>query len=112
MKQFLLLILIFSLSMSICFAGNAVKLKSTGEIVYRQVPDFEEGKGIISAAGICGYDQNELEEITLESSEFNKISNDKIKAEKDKIKAAKDSIKQKLSFSDKDLKDLREALRD
>jgi len=42
----------------------------TGDYVYREVPDFEDGKGIINAVSMFGYDPADLEEIVITIAEW------------------------------------------
>ena len=49
-----------------------VKRKSTGEIIYRQSPDFESGFGIKNATIIAGIPENDLEEVEVTQIEWDK----------------------------------------
>lgn len=48
---------------------KAVKQLSTGRIVYRQSPEFEPGKGILSAKA-TGFPEADLEEISITQVEW------------------------------------------
>ena len=49
---------------------KVVRVKTTGETVYRQEPDFEPGLGIKNACVLFGLKKKELEEIELTREEY------------------------------------------
>ena len=118
MKNIPLVILIFMMSLSNCFAGN--------KVFYDPI----SGKEIIDVSGNKTKEQikkefnlTQVEEVTLGKDEGHRIKNGTIekyghKAENDAIKAQKeanrqekeDSIKQKLGLTNKEFQDLKEAL--
>jgi len=49
---------------------RVVKQISTGKLVYRESPDFEDGYGIINAHLMFGYEIDDLQEITVTVSQW------------------------------------------
>ena len=49
---------------------KVVKLKLGGVIIHREIPDFEEGKGIKNASKRKGIDENDLEEVDISQTEW------------------------------------------
>jgi hypothetical protein len=49
---------------------KVVKQISTGNIIHREIPDFETGKGIINASFITGISQSDLEEVEITQTEW------------------------------------------
>ena len=49
---------------------KVVRHKITGRLVYREIPDFEEGKGIINAILFGFGSKSELEEIEVTPEEW------------------------------------------
>lgn len=45
-----------------------------GNIVYRQIPDFDEGKGIINAVILHGLNSSELFEVEITQEEWDQAS--------------------------------------
>lgn len=58
---------------------KAVILKSTSKVVYRQEPEFEEGKGILNAKALYGYSEEELIEVEVSQDVIDSIENNKTK---------------------------------
>src|SRR3990167_5016654 len=91
MRKFIVFIMLLTFPVIPCFAdGNVVRVKPTGEIIYRQVPDFEGGNGIKNALiHHKEYKTEDLEEVKLSKSDFNSD----IQKEIDKKKAKEDAKK-------------------
>jgi hypothetical protein len=66
--------------------------KGTGEIVYIQSPDFEDGKGIENACKLRGFSPDELEEVNLSQEEIDE-SRKKEKDRKANLRNAIQAIK-------------------
>ena len=73
---------------------KVVRVIATGETVYRQEPDFEQGLGIKNACILHGFKKKELEEVELTQEEYDaelevefqeKEKEKKIKEEMDSI---------------------------
>ena len=78
---------------------KVVKQKSTGEIVYRQSPDFEKGLGIINASIFNQISADDLEEVEITQQEWDdvqKISQDKAERDKKIDKEMRDLAEQSL----------------
>lgn len=52
-------------------AGNIVRVKATQEIVYRQIPSFEDGKGIANVLiRKANYTEAQLEEALINEADL------------------------------------------
>lgn len=105
-----LIIMIFMFTIDAFAEGNVVRVKATGETIYRQKPNFEDGKGIKSALVLTKgkYTEDELEELLLTEVEFMadvQIEINKMKAEEDAKNAKWADI---LGITKKQAKELRE----
>lgn len=93
-------ILIISIFLSLCFVSYAenikvVKNKSTNEIILRQIPNFEDGKGIKLVVSRHGGKTEDYEEVTMSQEEWdNQIK--QIKDKDEKKKKDKDTAIEKL----------------
>lgn len=89
--KILCLILVLVLVTSFAFAeGNVVRVKATGEIIYRQNPNFKTGLGIKNAIFFNPqYTANELEEDLIDNRADVTAMNATKKAEKEAKKLEK-----------------------
>src|SRR3990167_2768368 len=62
---------------------KVVKQISTGNIVYRQSPDFEPGKGIECARAMHGLPITDLEEVEITQAEWNAEIAQRVEKEKE-----------------------------
>lgn len=88
---------------------KVVVVKATGEVIYRQIPDFQDGKGIKNALfHHPEYDSTELEEKVFTEAQFKKDIDDMHKAQEAVEKAKKDALKAKTGWDDDTIDKIKE----
>ena len=80
---------------------KVVKQKSTGKIVYRQSPDFEQGKGIINASIFNQIAADDLEEVVITRQEWDDVQ----KIKRDKTERDEKIDKEMWDLAEQSLKD-------
>jgi len=92
--------------------GNVVRIKSTGEVIYRQSPNFPEGKGIKSAVFLKPkYSSGELEEKTYTKKQLSDDLKKKHDAQKAAKTAEKNALKEKTGWDDETIDKVKEYFR-
>lgn len=109
------LIMLLILSVTICaYAdGNAVRVKATGDIIHREIPNFKTGNGLKNAVHFNPeYSAEELEEVLLSKEDFDASVQDDIDKIKQEENEKIDNIKEVLpNLTDKEIKKLRDNLK-
>ena len=57
---------------------KVVKQKSTGKVVYRQSPDFEKGKGLLSASVVSSVSVDDLKEVEITQLEWDALEKERV----------------------------------